>query len=47
MRYIAELIANIYNARKPNLRTQIGRTKKEIEDLAARYNKILYALQSI
>ena len=44
MRYIAELIASIYNARKTkSFKIRVGKVKKEIEDLATRYNRIAYA----
>ncbi len=42
--YIAELIASIYNARKTkSFKIRIEKVKKEIEDLATRYNRIAYA----
>jgi hypothetical protein len=44
LRHIAELIASIYNARKTkSFKIRIEKVKKEIEDLATRYNRIAYA----
>lgn len=44
LRHIAELIASIYNAGKTkSFKIRIEKVKKEIEDLATRYTRIVYA----
>ncbi len=48
MRYIAELIAQLYHARgKKYFKTRILKVRKEIEDLALRYCKIVFTFNSL
>lgn len=48
MRYIAELIAEIYNTRDMKyFRTRILKVRKEIEDLALRYSKIVFTFDAL
>ena len=48
MRYIAELIAQIYNTRDIKyFRTRILKVRKEIEDLALRYSKIVFTFDAL
>jgi len=48
MRHIAELIAQIYDARNAKyFKTRILKVRKEIEDLALRYSKIVFTFDSV
>ncbi|MFQ5970220.1 MAG: hypothetical protein ACE5J2_06995 [Nitrososphaerales archaeon] len=48
MRYIAELIAQVYNARKSkSFKTRILKVRREVQELASEHNKIVFTLNAI